>query len=318
MSDEIVIDSEQYISSKRASELSGYAQDYVGQLARGGQLNARRIGGLWYIGRTSLDQHKERADSYKPVPPAYNQDTEQQSLLSFDGKTYVSAPYAAKLTGYTADYVGQLARAGTILSRQVGNRWYVDRQSITAHKRSKDALLAAVQAESVGIKKQDPQEAALKDVRYGSAGPFLTYTRDDGDLFPSRTADPFHRGDEISIPVHIVYSDMSVIDDSGMHPQREARRVPQMTKYYGLLPVAALTIVIVITLGFASMKGYALYAKGSPIMDTSIQTAAAGVVSGIQPHIVRIGDFLEPILTDEIVYRRQVIFSSNRDTKHNR
>ena len=34
MSDEMQIEGKPYISSKRASELSGYAQDYIGQLAR--------------------------------------------------------------------------------------------------------------------------------------------------------------------------------------------------------------------------------------------------------------------------------------------
>lgn len=62
MSSVIVLDGKEYISSRRASELSGYAQDYIGQLARGGHVEARRIGGLWYISSDSLKEHQEKKD----------------------------------------------------------------------------------------------------------------------------------------------------------------------------------------------------------------------------------------------------------------
>src|SRR3990167_8328737 len=59
------------------------------------------------------------------------------SLVSFDGKDHISASRAAKITGYHPDYVGQLARSGAIISRQVGNRWYVDRAALLSHKKEK-------------------------------------------------------------------------------------------------------------------------------------------------------------------------------------
>jgi hypothetical protein len=49
MSDEMVIEGKTYISSKRAAQVSGYAQDYIGQLARGGAIDAQRVGGLWFV-----------------------------------------------------------------------------------------------------------------------------------------------------------------------------------------------------------------------------------------------------------------------------
>ena len=55
MTNEITLEGEEYISSKRASELSGYAQDYIGQLARVAAIDAKRIGGLWYVSLDSLD-----------------------------------------------------------------------------------------------------------------------------------------------------------------------------------------------------------------------------------------------------------------------
>jgi len=55
--DELEIGGKIYISSKRASELTGYAKDYVGQLARGGKIDARRVGRAWYVLKNALIDH---------------------------------------------------------------------------------------------------------------------------------------------------------------------------------------------------------------------------------------------------------------------
>ena len=46
MAEEVVLEGREYISSKRASEITQYSQDYIGQLARGGVIDAKRVGGL--------------------------------------------------------------------------------------------------------------------------------------------------------------------------------------------------------------------------------------------------------------------------------
>ncbi len=55
--DELEIGGKKYISSKRASELTGYAKDYIGQLARGGKIDATRVGRAWYVDQESLFTH---------------------------------------------------------------------------------------------------------------------------------------------------------------------------------------------------------------------------------------------------------------------
>lgn len=152
MAADITVDGMTFISSKRASELSGYTQDYIGQLARTGKLVARRIGGLWYVVEDSLRQHKEVAESYVPTPPAPHTAARSDSVVTFEGKAYTSAAKAAKTCGYHPDYVTQLARSEKIDSRHVGNRWYVDLAALKAHKKEKDALLAEVQSIAVGIR----------------------------------------------------------------------------------------------------------------------------------------------------------------------
>jgi hypothetical protein len=54
--------------------------------------------------------------------------------LVFNGQRYISSARAAKLVGYTKDYVGQLCRAEKIEARLVGRSWYVNEDSIRKHK----------------------------------------------------------------------------------------------------------------------------------------------------------------------------------------
>ena len=56
------------------------------------------------------------------------------SSLIFDGKKFISAKEAGKLTGYAPDYVGQLSRGKKIEARLVGRTWYVSEESILSHK----------------------------------------------------------------------------------------------------------------------------------------------------------------------------------------
>jgi len=157
MEQEINVDGASLISSRRASNLSGYSQDYIGQLARRGEIKAERIGGLWYVDFDSLEGHKKEAESYVPVPPIRKHSHALNSsgeIVSFDGKQYISSRRASELTGYSLDYVSQLARECRVGSRQVGPRWYVNRVELIEHKRRADAQLAAVQAGSMGVSKR--------------------------------------------------------------------------------------------------------------------------------------------------------------------
>lgn len=62
-SDTFTYDGIEYISTGRAAELTGYAQDYIGQLARTEEVHARRIGRRWFVGRKELVAHKKHNDA---------------------------------------------------------------------------------------------------------------------------------------------------------------------------------------------------------------------------------------------------------------
>jgi len=58
MSPSLFFDNKKFISAKEASSLTGYSQDYVGQLARGNKIDSRRIGRVWYVGEESVLNYK--------------------------------------------------------------------------------------------------------------------------------------------------------------------------------------------------------------------------------------------------------------------
>lgn len=310
------IDGKSYISSKRASELSGYAQDYIGQLARKSLIDARRIGGLWYLSMESLESYKKKAEEFKPQPPVRVDTPEPGTLIFFDGKEYLSAARAAEETGYTQDYVGQLARAGAILSRQVGNRWYVERESIVAHKAEKDSLLAAVQSESVGLVKRPSPTESLETSR-----PLLTYFKDLGDLTPviESTSEKYPEMTESkpisdirdmdnqvqtshSIPIR--RSQMAQMSSRARQPVRTqgARsKVAAERSVFPYLLVSAATIVIVLSVGYASLlKQNSAYATA-----VKQNVSSSSLAANADASFSAIGDMIEPLITRELTYERQ-------------
>lgn len=55
--DELDVQGKKYISSKRGAELTGYAKDYIGQLARSGKVPGTRFGRAWFVEEAALLKH---------------------------------------------------------------------------------------------------------------------------------------------------------------------------------------------------------------------------------------------------------------------
>ncbi len=60
--------------------------------------------------------------------------------VSVDGVVYTKAKEVADDFGYTADYLGQLCRAGKIECQLVGRAWYVSVDSVDTHRSNKQSL----------------------------------------------------------------------------------------------------------------------------------------------------------------------------------
>jgi len=314
------IQGKEYISSKRASDLSGYAQDYIGQLARKGLITAQRVGGLWFVSMTSLTEYKSHADTYVPQLPEKKDAPDADSLVSFDGKDHVSASRAAKITGYHPDYVGQLARSGAIISRQVGNRWYVDRAALLAHKKEKDGLLGAVQAQSVGLERRPMAEGIPRNNAMGTEDalqthhndpePFFTYTRDDRELLPvmekpALVSEEINPDQKHMVPIRVIPKGEILHHTGHVKRVKSGGGAHGKTIYYGTfksLAAAALTIVIVLSFGFVTLKNSSVYttAAGSPGEVVKTNMLAGGAAAALE----WIGKFAQNFLVKELFYKR--------------
>lgn len=324
MPTDLVLDTEKYISSKRASEITGYAQDYIGQLSRGSLIDARRIGGLWYVSMDSLLAYKNKADDFKPKQPAPHDKIfpDADAFVHLDGKEYISANRASKITGYNQDYVGQLARGGKIVSRQIGNRWYVDKDALLAHKTEKDALLAAVQVESVGIQDKSTFEIHSKPTVIQE--PLLRYLTDEGDLLPdiseekkARSFEDIGPEDTHAVPIRIVKSpspDTSVpravesIDSKADTRRKNLVRISGKSINKALIPVFTLTIVVVLYFGLVSLKKEAIYAAIHSHTDGSLgvvnHLSNSSLIANASSAFDALITLLEKSLTTELVYQR--------------
>lgn len=61
MNSELYFNQKKYISAKRASEISGYNADYIGQLCRSGKLECRQVGRGWFVSEDSIIEHQKSA-----------------------------------------------------------------------------------------------------------------------------------------------------------------------------------------------------------------------------------------------------------------
>lgn len=323
--EEVSIGGIRYISSKRASEMSDYSQDYIGQLARSGAIDAKRLSGLWYISFDSLQAHKAKAESYVPQPPQRKTNSKTHkpadTSISFDGRAYISSGRAAKVTGYNPDYVTQLAREGKILSRQVGNRWFVDQEGIVAHKKEKDALLASVQVESVGLKKVEGVILTEKKSEPEASSPITYFKEEERDLMPkignsSQNIDNpvFHNADsevenpqkeiqeggtedvhvEQRIPIRVVQTAVESRSRAYSPVMSSPRASKRVLKGFLWAPLAGAATVAVVLIAYVGVvPGYSSFT-----LDSKAQYANVSLV------LEAVGEFLEETFTDEISFSR--------------
>lgn len=267
---DVVLDGANYISARRASEISGYSRDYIGQLARAGKIAGKRIGGLWYILEESLRSHKSAADAFVPVPPRPPElvnTSSSDSIIGLDGSRYVSASQAAKTTGYHQDYIGQLAREGKILSKQVGQRWFVEISGLSAHKDRKDALLASVQRESVGLPAR----------RISSPQPeykmHFIYSTDSGHLLPPlrmqaqalagdlQTAHDDFVAEQHAIPIRVIRTSVAPKSSQPKSALKTSRASDKSIFYAGFTGVF-LTVVVVLALHINLFSMPSVFTRG--------------------------------------------------------
>src|SRR4051812_30393507 len=138
MNKDLLIDGEKFISAKRAGENLGYSADYIGQLARSGAVSGRMVGRSWYVSRRSLQNYK--SDSNFDKSAKVGRPVSGKKEIYINGERFISTALAARDTGYTTDYIGQLIRSGTIGGKMMGRAWYVSRKALLTYKKQNSTL----------------------------------------------------------------------------------------------------------------------------------------------------------------------------------
>jgi hypothetical protein len=123
--------------------------------------------------------------------------------ITIDGVTYLPAVSLAKQFRYTNDYIGQLCRAKKVDAQLVGRSWYVNPNSLTAHKNAryagkvaKDYSVVSEKPTKTTVSRLDVQpvltKTAVKTAAYGSSNfarrigwQPLKYEVDEEALLPS-------------------------------------------------------------------------------------------------------------------------------------
>jgi hypothetical protein len=321
MSDSVLMEGNEYISSKRAAELCGYAQDYIGQLARSGKIEARRAAGHWYVNIESLKQHTKNADAHVPQTRLDVEIRSVDTIAGDDGVDYVSASRASKISGYHQDYIGQLARSSMIRAQQVGNRWYIDLTQLLSHKQVKDGLLAAVQTASVGLSRESIDRHATPpgmkpQIHY-------TYHHIESPLMPVTTTSHAAASDDQSsdiiaeqatrIPIRIHRRVSSGHGTHGTDSSFERREITKKilvgTATAGILSVLLVTLLVPHTLqrsdgGKSSTASVATLVEQpaeakKPLTPSSTETEDGGPTG-----LSLILDRIRSIVTDRVSYAR--------------
>src|SRR5665213_550744 len=88
--EELIIGDKTYVSSKRASEITGYAKDYVGQLCREGRVQATLVGRSWYVLESSIREHCFGAPETPAVAP-------EEPVAPGIGLTWTSPVYKSEV-----------------------------------------------------------------------------------------------------------------------------------------------------------------------------------------------------------------------------
>ena len=78
--------------------------------------------------------------------------------VKIKGKTYIRTAAAAKLFGYSQDYLGQLSREGRIAAKRVGRSWFVDPDSVADYQRELETEAGATEKEVKQTKKQQSEK----------------------------------------------------------------------------------------------------------------------------------------------------------------
>ncbi|KKW09488.1 MAG: hypothetical protein UY44_C0001G0053 [Candidatus Kaiserbacteria bacterium GW2011_GWA2_49_19] len=150
--------------------------------------------------------------------------------FNFSGKEFISSKDAARIAGYTSDYIGQLCRGGKVESRMVGRTWFVSKESILKHKESSLAQNASKIFEFISETVSSAPEAPKTITSFSDSGVVL-----NENLLSSFSRDTLVLQTEKKVISADVFSSPSLASESGPVPL-----IPKLQKSHSpLFPLSS-------------------------------------------------------------------------------
>ena len=211
----------------------------------------------------------------------------------------------------------------------------MSRDTLLQHKKEKDSLLAAVQAESVGIFRPMDVSASVGgalEIDLASSAPHFTYTKEEANPLPfaedgsleSREAQEPNSDDtaeeltlqeaeseathSIPIPIRIIDPGLArsrIITLPNLISPTSAERKGRLsgnTMKNIVFSGVALTFIVIFSVGFLSFKNESIYAIWAS-QDTLAKKSEV-LVAGAATVLLDIGGLLESWLVPELIYKR--------------
>ena len=123
---------QKFITLKEAAANFGYASDYIGWLIRKGKIPGKKVRSwTWKVSQKAL------LDYLNKNKKNIHQKRWTNWLLN---QRYISLKEAAKISGYTSDYIGYLIRKGEIPGKRVcfGINWLTTEEAIKNYREKKE------------------------------------------------------------------------------------------------------------------------------------------------------------------------------------
>jgi len=204
-----------YVSARRAAQEMEYAQDYIGQLCRGGKVVCERVGRGWFVDLDELKAHREEANrviyqshiahrgeegrntdeestpvaitvdetkkdtqdnhSVAPAPVVASSTASTERMIA--GKAYISDKRASEITGISVSDLVGMAQGGKIDTRRIDRTWYMLKSDVNALKQIAGQS-RPVHTAMDGIAKRDEQMRDSVAVERGNNTTEVTYIND--------------------------------------------------------------------------------------------------------------------------------------------
>lgn len=162
------------VTIERASQLTGFTRHHLDRLVKAGVLHAKDKDGISVLDVSSLEAYSEKRAQKKAQKKDVVNDQEESIIT--DGAKYVSLNRAARLSGYTQEYVQGLGRDEVIQTKYLGERLYIHIESLFAHRRAIHAQQAKWYEEQARENKQKEDPVVVHRVSI--------YGKDETPLFP--------------------------------------------------------------------------------------------------------------------------------------